>query len=195
MSGFSEQSGWYAGNAEWTSYDIPNDALNVDSPSYYSSSPSIPKAPSQGMSPYGNFASYSSPPDHCPGGDVEDELPLLEELGINFEHIGQKTLSVLNPFKEADPSVVNDCDLAGPFVFALLFGSTLLLHGKLQFGYIYGVGVIGCVGLFILLNLMTQCGISFISTVSIVGYCLLPMVLLSSVAAVLSFKYSTSSWC
>uniref|UniRef100_A0A5S6QI09 Protein YIPF n=1 Tax=Trichuris muris TaxID=70415 RepID=A0A5S6QI09_TRIMR len=188
MSGFSDQSGWYGGNAEWTSYEIPSEALNVESPNYYAGGPPPPSVNAQDRSPYGNFSAYSSPSVQCASESLEDEAPLLEELGINLEHIGQKTLSVLNPFKMADPSVVNDCDLAGPFVFALLFGSTLLLHGKLQFGYIYGVGVIGCVGLFILLNLMTQCGISFILTVSIVGYCLLPMVLLSAVAAILTLK-------
>ena len=39
-----------------------------------------------------------------PNNFDEDEPPLLEELGINFSHIQQKTLAVLHPTKEADPS-------------------------------------------------------------------------------------------
>ena len=34
----------------------------------------------------------------------EDEPPLLEELGINPDHIMQKTLTVLNPMRSTDVS-------------------------------------------------------------------------------------------
>jgi len=146
-------------------------------------------------------------------GGVEDDLPLLEELGINFDHIRQKTLAVLNPVGSTKAEVIADQDLAGPLVFCLLFGAALLLHGKVTFGYIYGIGVLGCLGMYALLNLMgnnnsqgngqTDGGISFTCTVSVLGYCLLPMALLSLVAAVFSFQglvgYVTSSmavlWC
>lgn len=37
--------------------------------------------------------------------NFEDEPPLLEELGINFDHIRQKTIAVLNPVKEASAEV------------------------------------------------------------------------------------------
>ena len=33
------------------------------------------------------------------------------ELGINFDHIWQKTLTVLNPMKPADGSIMNETDL------------------------------------------------------------------------------------
>lgn len=51
----------------------------------------------------------------------------LVELGINFDHIWQKTLTVLHPLKVADGSIMNETDLAGPMVFCLAFGATLLL--------------------------------------------------------------------
>lgn len=51
----------------------------------------------------------------------------LAELGINFDHIWQKTLTVLHPLKVADGSIMNETDLAGPMVFCLAFGATLLL--------------------------------------------------------------------
>lgn len=59
----------------------------------------------------------------------DEEPPLLEELGINFEHIWQKTLTVLNPMKPADGSIMNETDLTGPMVFCLALGATLLLVG------------------------------------------------------------------
>lgn len=55
-------------------------------------------------------------------------------LGINFDHIYQKTLAVLNPMKDPGHEAVSDSDLAGPLVFCMAFGATLLLAGKIQFG-------------------------------------------------------------
>ncbi|NXU84997.1 YIPF5 protein, partial [Xiphorhynchus elegans] len=118
----------------------------------------------------------------------EDEPPLLEELGINFDHIWQKTLTVLHPLKDADGNIMNETDLAGPMVFCLAFGATLLLAGKIQFGYVYGISAIGCVGMFCLLNLMSMTGVSFGCVASVLGYCLLPMILLSSFAIVFSLQ-------
>ncbi|XP_075786614.1 protein YIPF7 isoform X7 [Pelodiscus sinensis] len=59
--------------------------------------------------------------------NFDEEPPLLEELGINFDHIWQKTLTVLNPIKPADGSIMNETDLTGPMVFCLALGATLLL--------------------------------------------------------------------
>ncbi|TMS13987.1 Protein YIPF5 [Larimichthys crocea] len=87
--------------------------------------------PTQTYTPSSSQSMYSS--------SFDDEPPLLEELGINFDHIWQKTLTVLHPMKVADGSIMNETDLAGPMVFCLAFGATLLLSGKIQFGYVYGI--------------------------------------------------------
>merc|ERR1711970_1475437 len=112
-------------------------------------------------------------------GEYDDEPPLLEELGINFDHIVQKTWSVLHLLKETDPLVAGDADMAGPLVFCFAFMASLLLGGKVAFGYIYGLGLMGCLGMYLLLNLMSVSGVGLSCVVSILGYCLLPMVLLS----------------
>lgn len=118
-----------------------------------------------------------------------NEPPLLEELGINFDHITQKTLAVLNPFRKTDEQTINDSDLAGPLVFCFAFGCFLLISGKVHFGYIYGFSVCGCIAIYMLLNLMSQCNpISIAMTISILGYCLLPMVILSGLAIIISLK-------
>ncbi len=62
--------------------------------------------------------------------DYRNEPPLLEELGINFEHIWAKTRAVLVLTKRIDSLHLEDTDLAGPLVFALVFGFLLLLKGK-----------------------------------------------------------------
>ncbi|XP_072784230.1 protein YIPF7 isoform X2 [Taeniopygia guttata] len=64
----------------------------------------------------------------------DEEPPLLEELGINFEHIWQKTLTVLNPMKPADGSIMNETDLTGPMVFCLALGATLLMFQLFNYG-------------------------------------------------------------
>lgn len=50
---------------------------------------------------------------------------------------------------------MDDSDLAGPFLFAGLFGFFLLFAGNLHFGYIYGLGVLGSISLHTIISLMT----------------------------------------
>lgn len=118
----------------------------------------------------------------------EDEPPLLEELGINPDHIMQKTLTVLNPMRSTDASIAGDSDLAGPIVFAVAFGSFIMFSGKLYFNYIYGIGLLGCVAMYSLLNLMSVAGVSLTCVVSVLGYCLLPIVGLSGVSILFSLS-------
>ncbi|KAI9245744.1 hypothetical protein BY458DRAFT_528500 [Sporodiniella umbellata] len=118
-------------------------------------------------------------------GGYADEPPLLEELGLNFEHIKTKSLAVLNPFRTVPSTIMDDADLAGPLLFIFLFGIFLLLSRKAHFGYIYGVGVLGVVSIYLILNLMSENGIDGSRTASVLGYCLLPMVMLSGFSVVL----------
>jgi len=118
--------------------------------------------------------------------EFANEPPLLEELGINPEHIVQKTLTVLNPFRTTRTDVAGDADLAGPLVFCLAFGSLLLLSGKIHFNYIYGIGAMGCVANYGLLSLMSTAPVSFTVVVSVLGYCILPIVALSALSILIS---------
>ncbi|RPA82354.1 Yip1-domain-containing protein [Ascobolus immersus RN42] len=117
----------------------------------------------------------------------DDEPPLLEELGVNFGHIKSKTLAVLNPLSSVDQHIMDDADLGGPIIFVLLFGTFLLLSGKIHFGYIYGVALLGTISLHFLFNLMSTPGhsLSYIRSASVLGYCLLPLVITSLVGVVL----------
>ncbi|OUM70259.1 hypothetical protein PIROE2DRAFT_1675 [Piromyces sp. E2] len=77
-------------------------------------------------------------------------------------------------------------DLIGPIIFCLLFGSILLLRGKFNFGYIYGVASLGSIGIHIIFNLMSEAQLEASNTGSILGYCLLPIVVLSAISTFLS---------
>ncbi|XP_034419577.1 protein YIPF7-like [Cyclopterus lumpus] len=124
-----------------------------------------------------------------PGTDYSEEEPtLLEELGINFDHIWQKTLTVLNPFKPADGSIMNETDLTGPILFCVGLGVTLMMAGKAHFGYVYGISATACIVMYILLSLMSSLAVSYGCVASVLGYCLLPMVALSTFAVFYSLQ-------
>ncbi|RVE57637.1 hypothetical protein OJAV_G00218210 [Oryzias javanicus] len=114
--------------------------------------------------------------------EEEEEPPLLVELGVDFDHVWQKTLTVLNPFKPADGSIMNETDLTGPILFCIALGCTLMMAGKAHFGFVYGISATGCVGMFVLLSLMSSLPVSHGCVASVLGYCLLPIVGLSAFA-------------
>lgn len=126
--------------------------------------------------------------------DFENEPPLLEEIGVNIPHIWTKTKAVILPFQKLhgqtihlDPAIiVEDADLAGPLMFALALGGELLMTGKLHFGFIYGIGLTGCLSMTLLLNLMSpKDAISVWTVTSILGYGLLPVNVLAAVKILL----------
>ena len=163
----------------------PHTFVPQQQPSFY------PPAPSAA----GDLTDFPNSFDH-----EEYEAPLLEELGVNWEHIMMKTKAVVIPFRRfqkqqqsalTDPSIiVEDADLAGPLAYALLLGGELLITGKLQFGYIYGFGLFGCLAMTLILNLMSPTSISFWSVTSILGYALIPVNLLAAMKIVL-FSFAT----
>ncbi|KAH8808524.1 golgi membrane protein [Xylogone sp. PMI_703] len=143
----------------------------------------------------------------------DGEPPLLEELGVNFTHVREKTLAVLNPLARIDQHIMDDSDIAGPVLYFVLFGAFLLLSGRLHFGYIYGLALLGSIALHFILSLMspplppsdssavhdhpghTSAGnpgsghlsssLTFPRSASVLGYCLLPLVLTSLVGIVI----------
>ncbi|WFD36443.1 hypothetical protein MCUN1_003322 [Malassezia cuniculi] len=80
-----------------------------------------------------------------------------------------------------DAHMMDDTDLAGPLIYCFIFGMILLLAGKSQFGYVYGVGLMGVILIYLLLNLMSEGGIDASRVSSVLGYCLLPLCLLSAI--------------
>ncbi|KAK4956633.1 hypothetical protein LTR10_006160 [Elasticomyces elasticus] len=137
----------------------------------------------------------------------EGEPPLLEELGVNFGHIQMKTLTVLNPIARIDQHIMDDADLAGPFLFCALFGTFLLLSGKLWFGYVCGLAALGAFSLNFIFSMMSPPlsqdemnaaqnqhygGSPHLSSTltlgrssSVLGYCLLPLVFASLLGVLL----------
>jgi hypothetical protein len=126
--------------------------------------------------------------------DFEMEAPLLEELGIHFDHILLKTKTVCWPLQRSNSiqnkseminAIVEDADLIGPICYCLLLGGEMVLTGKLQFGYIYGFALFGCLAMTLVVNLMTMGdAVSFWVVASVLGYALIPVNILALVKIV-----------
>ena len=133
--------------------------------------------------------SYGAPPMGALNEeDFDNEPPLLEELGIRFDHIWTKTQAVVNPTKKLRDDILEDADLAGPIFFALILGSCLLLAGKVHFGYIYGFSMFGCLGMHMIVNLLHERGLEFVMTCSVLGYGLLPVIALAGLSIVVNLQ-------
>ncbi|KAJ8684642.1 hypothetical protein QAD02_020435 [Eretmocerus hayati] len=131
---------------------------------------------------------------------VEEEPPLLEELGIDPDRILQKTMAVLNPFHKQDQIddadyLLQDSDLAGPLTFCLLLAAFLLLAGSgAHFGYVYGLAVTSCILMYILHYLMNNTeNVTLSSVASVLGYCILPIVVLAGVSIFVSLRGALGS--
>ena len=131
-----------------------------------------------------------------PNEDEEEiDPPLLEELGINPQNIKNKIIGVIT-LKRIDKKFLEDSDMAGPLLIFLLFAFSSVLQYKINFGYIYGISVFGSILVFLLLNLMSKNdGILLYNTISVLGYCLIPIVLLSFIAVFLDMKNIVGGIC
>jgi hypothetical protein len=115
-------------------------------------------------------------------GDPADDLPLLEELGIFPAHIFAKSQAVLHPMRHMNDDVVEDSDLAGPLCFCVILAFLLTLQGKMHFGAIYGLSVLGALFAQGLLTLMSDTTVRLQLVISSLGYCLLPNLILAVVS-------------
>ncbi|XP_065857085.1 uncharacterized protein [Euphorbia lathyris] len=113
--------------------------------------------------------------------NFDDEEPLLDELGIHPEQIWRKTKSILNPFR-VNPTVYKDSDLSGPIFLYLSLCLFQLLAGKIQFGVILGWIVVSSIFLYVVFNMLAgrNGNLDLHTCTSVVGYCLLPVVMLSA---------------
>ena len=90
-----------------------------------------------------------------------------------------KRMKMVLRLGKPENDMVEDADLSGPIIIALCFGVLLLLSGKVHFGDIYAIFVVGNILMYFLFNFMSQIDvIPLYSIMSTVGYALLPMLLL-----------------
>lgn len=135
-----------------------------------------------------NTRKYDPKKEYDPTVEYDDEVPILEELGISPQRIKEKIFSVLTIHK-VDKIVLEDADMAGPFLIFIIFAVFLILQKKTHFGYIYGITLFGGFILSTLMNLMSRKeSILLYNTISVLGYCMIPVVLTSFIGIFLSLK-------
>ena len=195
---------------DYSDYRDPNPPIKSNPPAFgnsgwSSSNPNSQNNPQWNAGtqndPQRNYSSntFNSETGYYPPNQPYNELnepPLLEELGIDIGQIIRKIQSILS-FRKVNKEILEDADLTGPLLIAILFGVILLLRGKVQFGYIYGFGFTGWLGIFWLLKAMIhkEQHLELYTIVSILGYCLLPFTILATVALflpVFNIFWSTS---
>lgn len=140
--------------------------------------------------PGGNIGGPAPTPIAAQQGDDEflNEPPILEELGVNVDQLVERLKGVAM-FKGVDHELMADADMSGPLVIALCIGVCMLLAGKLNFGYLYGIGMVGCLGTWLVTNGLSQReAIDMYRVMSILGYGLLPILLLAFVNIFVSLK-------
>ena len=124
------------------------------------------------------------------GGNLNEDgdPPLLEDIGIDPSLIWDKIKSIVivdRPYQ----AYIDEPDLTGPILIALIFGLELLAAGKVQFGDIYAMFITGNCLAYLLFNLMSQKdNLSLYSIMSILGYGLIPMLLLGLIGIFVSLK-------
>ncbi|XP_021289481.1 protein YIPF5 homolog [Herrania umbratica] len=155
--------------------------------------PSRPPSSSSSAIPFMSFDIGSAASSSGPfGGTIstsaasgsasfDDEEPLLDELGIHPDQIWHKTKSILNPFR-VNPTAHKDSDLSGPIFLYLSLCLFQLLAGKIQFGVILGWIVVSSIFLYIVFNMLAgrNGNLDLHTCTSVVGYCMLPVVILSA---------------
>jgi len=151
---------------------------------YQSSFVSQPQQP-------GNGNYYVPPPAPAPSAatlgddeDYENEPPLHEELGINIGAVLRKARTVANPFSKIDNTFADDADMTGPVLLWVLLGLAHMFQKKVQFSIIYSQMIVGCLSVYFIFNLMSSRGIDLYRSTSVVGYSLLPIVVLSFLAPI-----------
>ena len=94
---------------------------------------------------------------------------------------------------------MDDTDLAGPLLFCVLFPVFLLFSGKVHFDAIYGIAVFGIFGAYLLLNVMGESALTIAQAASVLGYCILPMVMLAFLSMLVKLQnpvgYAVSGGC
>ena len=95
-----------------------------------------------------------------------------------------KFFAILTQRGFQDNNIAQYDDFCGPVLVAIIFGLCLSLKGRLEFGNIYGFGLTGCLGIFMIINLLSKRGqyVEFYTCASNLGYSLLPFCVLAAIS-------------
>ena len=105
-------------------------------------------------------------------------------------------MAILTQRGFAENNIAQYDDMAGPILVAVLFSLCLLGRGRMMAGSIYGFGLPGCFGIYLIINLLSKRGqyVELYSCFSILGYGLLPFVILAFIAVFYDLGLNQIGW-
>lgn len=112
-------------------------------------------------------------------GYREGDEPLLDELGVDFRSIKKDSLRVLFIRREEDK---DSDDMIGPILFMLIFGTVLILKGKVHFGYLYCLSILSCFFIYGVTVLTNNSSIRAVGIANTLGYSMIPVLLFSVIS-------------
>ena len=140
------------------------------------------------LSQFSNNTISSIPSTTKPSPDYQDDLPLLEDLGIDLTSVKSKLMSTLF-FLKPNSTFIQKPDLTGPLLLGTILGFLLTLSKKLSFGFIYGFGFLGSLGIYFIFNLMLEREyLSLYNLMSVLGYCISPVLVIAFFNVFLGLK-------
>ena len=106
------------------------------------------------------------------------------DLDIDIEKIKLKFIAILTQRGFQENNIAQYDDINGPILVFILFGVCLTLKGRLEFGNIYGFGLTGCLGIYMIINLLSKRGqyVELQTCASALGYSLLPFCFLAGLS-------------
>lgn len=114
-------------------------------------------------------------------GSIPGDRPLTEELGIDLHAIKTESLLPVKVLQNSEDIARVSTDLTGPILILIMLTFTLVVQGKLHFGYIYLISLSSSFLIYVLLNLLNPKPVSFMLCCNIMGYSLTPVVVFSIV--------------
>lgn len=105
-------------------------------------------------------------------------------MDIDITKIKHKFIAILTQRGFGENGIAQYDDINGPILVFILFGICLTLKGRLEFGNIYGFGLTGCLGIYMIINLLSKRGqyVEFYTCASNLGYSLLPFCFLATLS-------------
>lgn len=121
-------------------------------------------------------------------GGFPDEPSLFQEMGIHNTDVMNNLKVILHPMSDA--KTVDDNFLVGMLFFCLFAGSLLLL-GKVRFGMVYLIGIVGFLILFFMFKFMSPQVLRAGDLFTGLSYCTIPLVPFVLFAGICRFSAST----
>ncbi|EHY66559.1 protein YIPF5/7 [Nematocida ausubeli] len=115
-------------------------------------------------------------------GYKEGDMPLLDELGINFDSIKKDSLRIVFVKSKGHEDTM---DMVGPLLFIFLYGFILFLRGTVHIGYLYYLSTLSCMFIYTITVLMNNSRVSLMGIINALGYALIPVLAFATISRLL----------